>query len=133
MLPANRRCGQPSAPANGGLCSCGQDDASAAVAGFRADASSWKPPERFAERAESDLGPILPRGTEPTRTAFVSCSSECTTHPRKVVTNAFRRRGFGTSRHGSQGQTWIRFPNNMPARPEAVPLPFIPWAPKVES
>jgi beta-lactamase superfamily II metal-dependent hydrolase len=79
------------------------------------------------------LGPKLPRGTEPTRSAFVSCSSECSTHPRKVVTNAFRRRGFRTARHESQGQVWIRHNHNMAARPGTVPLNYIPWANKVES
>lgn len=78
------------------------------------------------------LGPRLAAGTAPTRTAFVSCSFNCTTHPRKVVTNAFRRRGFGTSRHESETQRWIRYFHNMPTRAH-VPLSYIPWAGKVEA
>ncbi len=77
------------------------------------------------------LGPKLTADTTTSRTAFVSCSSECTTHPRRVVTNAFRRRGFSTSRHKTPAMTWIRSSRNMPDR-ASVPLEAIPWFAQVE-
>ncbi len=76
------------------------------------------------------LGPKLPSGSVQAKIAFASACAECTTHPRKVVTNAFRRRGYGCYRHGNQ--SWIRHNHNMPAR-TATPLPPIPFHDRVEA
>lgn len=39
------------------------------------------------------IGPILPEGTNPSKTAFVNTSKDHPDHPKKSVTNAFQRRG----------------------------------------
>ncbi len=75
------------------------------------------------------LGPILPHGTKPTKVAFASTSTECTTHPRKVVANAFTRRGFDCYQHSNTG--WIRQNWDMPAR-DSSPLTPIPLHAQVE-
>lgn len=76
------------------------------------------------------LGPILPPGLKPTKTAFASTSTECKTHPRKVVTNAFLRRGYNCYQHSNTG--WIRHQSEMPHR-QATPLTAIPFHTQVEA
>ncbi len=39
------------------------------------------------------VGPCVPHGTHPNKTGFVSASKNSAVHPRRVVTNAFLRRG----------------------------------------
>jgi beta-lactamase superfamily II metal-dependent hydrolase len=71
------------------------------------------------------LGPILPHGSERKKIAFASTSTECDTHPRKVVTNAFMRRGFNCYQH--RNKSWIRqVVGTMPHRSATtlVPIPF---------
>ncbi|MEJ0010169.1 MAG: MBL fold metallo-hydrolase [Alphaproteobacteria bacterium] len=62
--------------------------------------------------------------------ACVSASKDSKTHPRKVVTNAFRRRGAAVT--GTQGST-TRHHHNMPARAGWGPAPQIPFHDVVES
>ena len=75
------------------------------------------------------LGPILPHGSKSTKVAFASTSTECATHPRKVVTNAFSRRGYACYQHSNTG--WIRQNWGMPDR-KASPITPIPFHEKVE-
>jgi beta-lactamase superfamily II metal-dependent hydrolase len=54
-----------------------------------------------------------------TKTAFVSASATSETHPRKMVENAFTKRGVKV--YKTKGQT-IRYPSNMPIRDGWVSL-----------
>lgn len=72
------------------------------------------------------IGQPLPEGQKraTTLSACVSASKYSKTHPRKVVTNAFLRRGAHVT--GTQGQA-IRHHHNMPTRDgwgPATPIPF---------
>lgn len=70
------------------------------------------------------VGPQVAQGAEATKTAFVSASKTSETHPRKVVTNAFLRRG--TNVHQTKGQS-KRHSHNMPERAgwvASTPVPF---------
>ncbi len=75
-----------------------------------------------------------PIGQDGTRddnlSAFVSASSGSSTHPRKVVTNAFRRRGAKV--YGTLGQT-IHHRHNMPGRDGWGAIDQIPFHNQVES
>jgi beta-lactamase superfamily II metal-dependent hydrolase len=70
------------------------------------------------------LGPILAAGSPQNKIAFASTSTECKTHPRKVVTNAFHRRGYACYQHSNRG--WIRQNWGMPHRDanSITPIPF---------
>lgn len=78
------------------------------------------------------IGPRVAEGTQMEKTAFVSCSSACTTHPRRVVTNAFKRRGWPIFRHDTAAQDWIRHCHNMP-RENVSPITPLPWFNEVEA
>jgi len=70
------------------------------------------------------LGPKVARGSHPNKTAFVSSSKTSKSHPRKVVVNAFIRRGCNL--HATQGQSKCHY-NNMPEREgwsASAPLSF---------
>lgn len=70
------------------------------------------------------VGPIVPTGTSPTQMAIASVPKDDTHHPRKMVTNAFARRGVEV--HKTQGRSW-RGHYNMPLRPgeqQAEPMAF---------
>jgi beta-lactamase superfamily II metal-dependent hydrolase len=70
------------------------------------------------------VGPKVAHGSTPTKTAFVSASKASKTHPRRVVTNAFLRRG--ASVHQTKGQS-KRHSHNMPERAgwiTSTPVPF---------
>lgn len=70
------------------------------------------------------VGTKKEKGTEPIKTAFVSVSENSTKHPRKVVINAFLRRGAKVI--ATQGIIKCNY-YNFPSRPgwsTAVPLPF---------
>ena len=72
------------------------------------------------------VGPKVVHGTEATKTAFVSASKDSEVHPRKVVTNAFLRRGVDV--HQTKGQS-KRHSHNMPNREgwsASTPIPFHP-------
>lgn len=75
------------------------------------------------------LGPIRANGTAPYSCAFVSAPKEDDTHPRKMVLNAFIRRGFKVS--ATQGKK-IVFWGGFPARPGYGPLDALPFATQVE-
>ena len=75
------------------------------------------------------LGPILANGTVSRATAFVSAPKEDDTHPRKMVLNAFIRRGFNVS--ATQGKK-IVFWGGFPARPGYGPLQGFPLSSQVE-
>jgi beta-lactamase superfamily II metal-dependent hydrolase len=75
------------------------------------------------------VGKNVPQGSATTKTAFVSASKESETHPRKVVTNAFLRRGANV--HLTKGQS-KRHSNNMPEREGWSASTPIPFHPKVE-
>ena len=70
------------------------------------------------------VGPKNTQGTAATKTAFVSASKDSEVHPRKVVTNAFLRRGADV--HQTKGQS-KRHSHNMPNREgwtASTPVPF---------
>lgn len=70
------------------------------------------------------VGPILPEGSGETQKAIASVPKDDTKHPRRIVINAFTRRGAGVRK--TRG-TKYRFHDSMPAREgevRAVPLPF---------
>ena len=69
------------------------------------------------------IGPKLGQDATATKTAFVSVSSGCSTHPRKMVVNGFLRRGART--YKTCGNT-IWHHSNMPSRNwgPITPLPF---------
>ncbi|MFC6282574.1 MULTISPECIES: ComEC/Rec2 family competence protein [Polaromonas] len=70
------------------------------------------------------VGKRLPRSHEPKRIAFASASEKAPKHPKKVVTNAFARRGFKVGR--TKGK-WIRHSFNMPARNGEGPMELVPF------
>ncbi len=59
------------------------------------------------------IGPILPPNTPETKKAIVSAPKDDAKHPRKMVLNAFKRRGVGV--RSTQGSRY-RYHNNMPSR-----------------
>lgn len=70
------------------------------------------------------VGPKIGIDSNPSKTAVVSASKESTTHPRRVVTNAFKRRGAKVL--ATKGST-ICSHYNFPSRAgwvTAEPLPF---------
>lgn len=76
------------------------------------------------------LGPKTAPGTPETKKAIVSAPKDDSSHPRKMVMNAFRRRGAGV--RSTQGVKY-RFYNGMPARKgEKIAEPFSFFA-KVEA
>jgi beta-lactamase superfamily II metal-dependent hydrolase len=70
------------------------------------------------------LGPIQPEYASPRFVSFVSAPADDSTHPRKIVLNAFKRRG-GTiiATQGSSKVHWGGFPVR-PGYSSAVDLPF---------
>lgn len=65
-----------------------------------------------------------------TKTAYVSASKQSSTHPRRVVTNAFIRRGANVVPTKGQGK---RYHHNMPAREGWVPVTPLKFSSQVES
>lgn len=69
------------------------------------------------------LGPVLPFGSVSKRLAIVSAPKDDTRHPRKIVLNAFHRRGAPV--YATQGKYVRSHSGAMPDRPTEVPLtPF---------
>lgn len=64
------------------------------------------------------IGPILLEGSVETQKAIASVPKDDSKHPRKMVTNAFMRRGAGV--RTTQGQKY-RFHDNMPTREGETP------------
>ena len=77
----------------------------------------------------SILGPIKPNGTPPHSLAYVSAPKDDDTHPRKMVLNAFIRRGYEVA--ATQGNKIVYW-GGFPARPGYGPLPMLPFATQVE-
>lgn len=75
------------------------------------------------------IGPSQPRGSASTFTAFVSAPADDDTHPRKMVLNAFIRRGARVM--ATQGQSKIHY-GGFPARDDYTNVQPMPFAPKVE-
>ncbi|MDH4568225.1 hypothetical protein E8E95_16190 [Pseudomonas sp. BN414] len=65
----------------------------------------------------------------PRRVAFASASAKAPTHPKRVVTNAFIRRGFRVAQ--TKGQS-IRHQRNMPKRDGYGALEYVPFHHEVE-
>jgi beta-lactamase superfamily II metal-dependent hydrolase len=68
------------------------------------------------------LGPRLPRGSPEKRLAVVSAPKDDESHPRKMVMNAFLRRGAGVRK--TQGLYFRYHSGTMPHRPETIAVPF---------
>ncbi|HDR2499856.1 TPA: hypothetical protein QCI21_002066 [Enterobacter roggenkampii] len=70
------------------------------------------------------IGEPKARTDEPTRVALVSASAKAPKHPKKVVTNAFIRRGFKVIQ--TKG-THVRHHHNMGARAGWVSATYVPF------
>ncbi len=77
----------------------------------------------------SILGPIKPNGTLPHSQAYVSAPKDDDTHPRKMVLNAFMRRGYKVA--ATQGIKIVYW-GGFPPRWGYGPLPLLPFSPQVE-
>ena len=76
------------------------------------------------------LGGPLPRyHDEPERSACVSASAGAPSHPKRVVTNAFIRRGFKVGQTKGDG---VCYTDNMPARAGWMPIAGVPFHTEVE-
>ena len=75
------------------------------------------------------IGPTLPPNTNPQFSAFVSAPKDDSTHPRRIVLNAFKRRGAFTN--ATQGGKIIHWGGFQP-RPNYQPLEAIPFYTSVE-
>lgn len=75
------------------------------------------------------LGPIQPKDTKIPSQAYVSAPQDDDTHPRKMVLNAFIRRGYGVA--ATQGKK-IVFWGGFPPRPGYGRLDNFPFSPQVE-
>lgn len=77
------------------------------------------------------IGPKLPWGTPASRTAVVSCPKDDAKHPRKMVVNAFMRRGCAV--HKTQGAYIRHHHGNMPARGNEKSAEAFQWFDQVEA
>jgi hypothetical protein len=75
------------------------------------------------------IGPIQPAGTPPRFSAFVSAPKDDDMHPRKIVRNAFIRRGANVI--ATQGISKI-FWGGFPARDNYSVAPILPFSSEVE-
>lgn len=76
------------------------------------------------------LGPMLPKGATPIRRAIVSAPKDDAKHPRKMVLNAFLRRGAPV--RSTQGSLY-RYSVGMPDRPGMVPAEVFGFFDRVEA
>jgi beta-lactamase superfamily II metal-dependent hydrolase len=77
------------------------------------------------------IGPRLSfSGVQPDRVAYASAGKDSTSHPRKVVMNAFLRRGYQP--YATRGMT-LRYSHQMPGRDGWGPATPIAFADKVEA
>jgi hypothetical protein len=76
------------------------------------------------------LGPKLGSNAETRKTAVVSCPKDDEKHPRKMVVNAFKRRGVRVFK--TQGQSFRHHGGTMPSRGWVAATPFT-WFDKVEA
>ncbi len=75
------------------------------------------------------LGPKVSQTAGTTKTAFVSAGAKSDTHPRRVVTNAFKRRGVDVV--AAKGRS-VCYPHNMGPRNGWIPVEGIPFFTQVE-
>ncbi|MFU2678943.1 ComEC/Rec2 family competence protein [Pseudomonas aeruginosa] len=75
------------------------------------------------------VGEPVPESHSPQRRAYVSASKKAPTHPKRVVTNAFIRRGF---KIGQTKGVAIRHHRNMPARNGYGVMTYVPFHYEVE-
>ncbi len=76
------------------------------------------------------IGPILPPDTPPRFCAYASAPRDDATHPRKMVLNAFIRRG--ASVYVTQGENKVYF-GGFPLRPGYVFVPGVEFSSRVEA
>jgi beta-lactamase superfamily II metal-dependent hydrolase len=76
------------------------------------------------------LGPKLPAGSALSRLAVVSCPKDDEQHPRKMVVNAFRRRGLNV--HKTQGFYFRHHSTAFPPRPTEIAAQPFGWFDSVE-
>lgn len=76
------------------------------------------------------VGNILPNGSTPIKTAFVSVSQGATDHPKKMVTNAFTRRGAKVVQ--TKGETKCSH-HGTPTRQGWIVAPVVAFSDEVES
>ena len=76
------------------------------------------------------IGPPVVQGTTTGLRAYVSAPKDDETHPRKIVLNAFTRRGALV--YATQGQSIVNY-GGFPARPDYVAIAAIPFAELVEA
>ena len=76
------------------------------------------------------LGPKLPPGSAPSRFAVVSCPKDDVQHPRKMVVNAFRRRGLSVQK--TQGNYYRHFSAAFPLRGTEIAAQPFEWFDSVE-
>jgi beta-lactamase superfamily II metal-dependent hydrolase len=79
------------------------------------------------EILDAILGPVLPYGSIPTKTAYVSCAASSSKHPSQKVLNAFTRRG--ASVYATKGKS-ISYSWGAPARYGWGPITPIPVQPE---
>lgn len=74
--------------------------------------------------------PLTDESAEPARTAYVSASKKAPSHPKRVVTNAFVRRGFRVGQ--TKGITIRHYSPGMPKREGWGPITYLPFFKEVE-
>ncbi|RKE25260.1 metallo-beta-lactamase superfamily protein [Paraburkholderia sp. BL23I1N1] len=74
--------------------------------------------------------PLAQAVEEPTRSAYVSAAAQAPRHPKKLVTNAFKRRGFKVAQ--TKGQSIWLYSKGMPTREGYGPLNYLPFFAEVE-
>ena len=74
--------------------------------------------------------PLADESAEPSRTAYVSASKKAPRHPKRVVTNAFLRRGFRVGQ--TKGSTIRHYSPGMPEREGWGPITYLPFYEEVE-
>lgn len=76
------------------------------------------------------IGNKLPKGSQKIKIGLASVSSQSKTHPRKVVTNAFQRRGVETYKTDSE---WVCYRHNIKSRENATNMEPIEFSSQVEA
>ncbi|HRL94764.1 MAG TPA: MBL fold metallo-hydrolase [Pseudomonas sp.] len=74
--------------------------------------------------------PLQNATAPPTRTAYVSAAAKAPRHPKKVVTNAFVRRGFRVGQ--TKGRAISHFTQGTPKREGWGPITYLPFFEEVE-
>lgn len=75
--------------------------------------------------------PLQNATAPPTRTAYVSAAAKAPRHPKKVVTNAFVRRGFRVGQ--TKGRAISHFTQGTPKREGWGPITYLPFFEEVEN